>query len=59
MVGRSMSVSTVVRAIVTLTATAVYVSQGFSALMTVAAITGILAIALALFVMVEPTPSTA
>ncbi len=54
MVGRAISISTVVRAVVTLVATAIYVSQGFAVLMTVAAGAGLVAIALAAFVMVEP-----
>ena len=54
MVGRSVSVSTVIRAIVTLAATSIYVNQGFSTLMTVATASGFLAIVLAAFVMIEP-----
>lgn len=54
MVGRAISVSTVIRAIVTLVATAIYVSHGFAVLMTVAAGTGIVAIVLAAVAMVEP-----
>ncbi|MCP4959236.1 MAG: MFS transporter [Actinomycetia bacterium] len=54
MVGRAISISTVIRAVVTLTATALYVSQGFALLMAVAASTGLVAIVLAAFVMVEP-----
>jgi len=54
MVGLSISFSTVVRAIVTLIASAVYLHYGFAVLMTVAAAAGGIAIALALFAMVEP-----
>ncbi len=54
MVGRAISISTIIRAVVTLIATAIYVSQGFALLMVVAAGAGIIAILLAAFVMVEP-----
>jgi predicted MFS family arabinose efflux permease len=54
MIGRSVSVATVIRAVVTLIASAIYVSSGFSALMAVATGAGVLAILLAAFVMVEP-----
>ena len=54
MVGRSVSLSTVVRAVVTLAGTAIYVNYGFAALMGAAATTGAVAIILAAFVMVEP-----
>lgn len=54
MIGRSVSVGTVVRALVTLMATAIYVSQGFGVLMTIAAAAGTFACLLAAFVMVEP-----
>ena len=54
MVGRAISISTVVRAVITLVATAIYVSQGFAVLMAVASAAGLLAIVLAAFVMVEP-----
>ena len=54
MVGRSVSFSTVVRALVTVAGTAIYVSYGFAALMAAAAVTGSVAVLLAAFVMVEP-----
>jgi predicted MFS family arabinose efflux permease len=54
MVGRSVSVSTVIRAVVTLAATSIYVNQGFATLMMVATAAGVLAIVLAAFVMIEP-----
>ena len=54
MIGRSVSVATVVRAVVTLVASAIYLSSGFATLMAVAASAGVLAIVLATFVMVEP-----
>ncbi len=54
MVGRAIAVSTVVRAVITLVATAVYVEYGFSTLMTVAAGCGVIAIGLAARVMSEP-----
>lgn len=54
MVGRAISISTVVRAVVTLLATAIYVGNGFATLMTVASGAGLIAIVLAAFVMVEP-----
>lgn len=54
MVGRAISISTVIRAIATLVATAIYLNQGFAPLMTVAAGAGVLAIVLAAFAMVEP-----
>jgi predicted MFS family arabinose efflux permease len=54
MIGRSVSVSTVVRAVVTIVASAIYVSSGFAALMAVATGAGVIAIVLAAFVMVEP-----
>jgi len=54
MVGRAYSVSTMIRAIVTLIATAIYISQGFALMMAVAAVTGLVALALAALVMVEP-----
>ncbi len=54
MVGRAISISTVVRAVITLLASAIYVSQGFAMLMAVASVAGLLAILLAAFVMVEP-----
>jgi len=57
MIGRSVSVGTVVRALVTLIATAIYVSEGFGLLMTIASIAGVLSCVLAAFVMVEPSPS--
>ena len=54
MIGRSVSVSTVVRAVVTLAASAIYVANGFSTLMTIATGAGVIACALAAFVMVDP-----
>ena len=54
MVGRAISISTVIRALVTLLATAIYVSQGFATLMMVASGIGIIAVLLAAFFMVEP-----
>ncbi len=54
MIGRSVSVGTVIRALVTLIATKLYVSQGFDTVMLVAAGAGAIACALAAFVMVEP-----
>ena len=54
MMGRAIGISTVVRAVVTLVASAIYVGSGFSVLMTVAAGAGMVAIALAAIVMVEP-----
>ena len=55
MVGRAMGFTTVVRAVVTLIATSIYLDQGFAVVMSAAAVTGVVAIALATFVMVEPT----
>ncbi len=55
MIGRSVSVGTVVRALVTLVATAIYLNEGFGVLMSIAAAAGVLACVLAAFVMVEPT----
>ncbi len=57
MVGRAISISTVVRAVGTLVATALYVRHGFAVLMTVATAAGVLALALNLFAMVEPESS--
>ena len=54
MIGRSVSVSTVVRAVVTLAASAIYLASGFSMLMTIATGAGVIACALAAFVMVDP-----
>lgn len=54
MVGRAISFTTVVRAVVTLVATSIYVSSGFGVLMAVAAAAGAVAVLLATFVMVEP-----
>lgn len=54
MIGRSVSVGTVVRAMVTLAATAIYVSEGFAVVMGIAAASGVVACLLAAFVMVEP-----
>jgi predicted MFS family arabinose efflux permease len=54
MIGRSIGISTVVRAVITLIATALYVTQGFGVVMTVATATGLLAIALNVVAMVEP-----
>jgi predicted MFS family arabinose efflux permease len=54
MVGRAISISTVVRAVITLLATAIYVSQGFTMLMVVASGAGTIAVLLAAFFMVEP-----
>ncbi len=54
MVGRSVSITTVVRAAITLVAGSLYVTQGFATLMAVAAVAGLIAMGLAAFAMVEP-----
>ena len=54
MVGRAVAVTTIVRAITTLVATALYVDQGFGVLMTVASAAGLVAIGLIVLAMVEP-----
>ncbi|MEM8706909.1 MAG: MFS transporter [Actinomycetota bacterium] len=54
MVGRAVSVTTLVRAAITPLATVLYTSVGFSATMFTAAGAGLIAIVLAAFVMVEP-----
>ena len=54
MVGRAVSVTTLVRAAITPLATVLYTSVGFSATMFTAAGAGLVAIVLAAFVMVEP-----
>ena len=54
MVGRSVSLSTVVRALMTLAGTAIYLNYGFSPLMSTAATAGAVAIFLAAVLMVEP-----
>lgn len=54
MVGRAVSVTTLVRAAITPLATVLYTSVGFSATMFTATGAGLLAIVLAAFVMVEP-----
>lgn len=54
MIGRSVSVGTVVKAVVTLVASAIYVSQGFAVLMMWATAAGVFASVLAAFVMVDP-----
>lgn len=54
MVGRAVSVVTIVRAVVTLAATAIYVNQGFAVLMTVATAAALVAIALAILAVTEP-----
>jgi predicted MFS family arabinose efflux permease len=54
MVGRSVLVTTLVRALITPLATLLYVEVGFSSTMYTAAACGLAAVVLALFVMVEP-----
>ena len=54
MIGRAIGISTVIRAVITLVATTVYLNHGFTTLMTVAAAFGIGAVALAAIVMTEP-----
>lgn len=54
MVGRSVLVTTLVRALITPLATLLYMEVGFSSTMYTAAACGLAAVVLALFVMVEP-----
>lgn len=54
MIGRAIGISTVIRAVITLVATAIYVNHGFATLMTVAATFGVGAVVLAAVVMSEP-----
>ena len=58
MIALVLSISTVTRAVITLVATAIYVSRGFSTLMTVASLFGAASVWLAAAVMVEPTESS-
>ena len=59
MVGRAMGFTTFVRAAVTLIATSLYLTQGFGVVMTTAGLTGIVAVGLAAFAMVEPSADSA
>ncbi len=59
MIGRDVSVSTVIRAIITFVASAIYVRSGFSTLMGIGAAAGVLACLLAVFAMTEPDPELA
>lgn len=54
MIALGLSISTVTRAVITLVATVIYVSRGFSTLMTVASVFGAASVWLAAVVMVEP-----
>ena len=58
MVGRAMGFTTLVRAAVTLIATSLYLTEGFRVVMSAAGATGVVAVALAAFAMVEPSSQT-